>query len=405
MPPPTNPDPSDAARSAPGIDDLVDRMLGDFRLIRRLGKGGMAEVYLAEQTSLKRQVAVKILRPEVKGDGDLSLKRFKAEALAAANLNHPNIVQVYMIGEQEGIHYIAQEFVQGVNLKEYLNRKGPPDAQLALHLMKQVSLALGVAEQAGIVHRDIKPENIMMTRRAEVKVADFGLAQLTMGGQRLNLTQSGMTMGTPLYMSPEQVSGQAVDHRSDLYSLGVTFYHLLSGTPPFRGETALSVAVQHLREQAPPLQDARPDLPAGLCDLIRHLMAKAPEDRPANAQAVLKEIKRIGSSKPTGDEAAPSQNPSLNLSVAAVLAEDVDEMRGVAAPKPDTQVSRTMQTVIAHADRRMSAHVVPMVVATLLAGAAAAAVGWVARPKYTISLPSTAPAQATEASAGPAAPS
>jgi eukaryotic-like serine/threonine-protein kinase len=390
MPPPSDPSPSNARTTPTGIDDLVDRMLGDFRLIRRLGKGGMAEVYLAEQTSLKRQVAVKILRQEVQGDADLSLKRFKAEALAAANLNHPNIVQVYMIGEQEGIHYIAQEFVQGVNLKEFLNRKGPPDSQLALHLMKQVVQALGVAEKAGIVHRDIKPENIMMTRKAEVKVADFGLAQLTMGGQRLNLTQSGMTMGTPLYMSPEQVSGQPVDHRSDLYSLGVTFYHLLSGVPPFRGETALSVAVQHLREKAPLLQEARPDLPAGLCDLIHQLMAKTPDERPASAALVLKDIKRIGSPKPAGDDSAPANNPSLNLSVAAVLADVEDEVTKVQSLKPETQVSRTMQTVIAHADRRMSEHLVPMIVATLLAGAAAAAVGWVSRPKF--SLPTVSPA-------------
>jgi serine/threonine-protein kinase len=151
--------------------------LGEFRIIRPLGRGGMAQVYLAEQTSLHRSVAIKVLRPELLTDKTI-VKRFEQEAKAAAGLIHPNIVQVYAFGQQDGIHYIAQEYVQGLNLRQFLNRKGPPELLIAYHIMRQVSSALAVAGDAGIVHRDIKPENILITRKGEAKVTDFGLAQL-----------------------------------------------------------------------------------------------------------------------------------------------------------------------------------------------------------------------------------
>ncbi|MGH7201135.1 MAG: protein kinase domain-containing protein [Planctomycetaceae bacterium] len=270
---------------------LDPRRLGEFRLLRRLGRGGMAEVYLAEQTTLKRQVAVKVLRPElISGSDDTVLLRFEQEATAAAGLSHPNIVQVYLIGEDGGVHFIAQEYVQGLNLRDYLKREGPPDWPAAVGIMRQVASALDAAAEAGIVHRDVKPENIMITPKGQVKVADFGLAQLTTQGERLNLTQIGMTMGTPLYMSPEQINGQRVDHRSDIYSFGVTCYHMLAGRPPFEGPTAMSVAALHLKGEPAPLAEVRADLPPALCRIVHKMMAKSPADRYPNAQAVLEEI-------------------------------------------------------------------------------------------------------------------
>ena len=280
----------------PDNADLTDRVLGEFRLLRRLGKGGMAEVFLAEQTSLNRYVAIKILLPEnaasIDAD-DVLLKRFQQEAKAAAGLSHPNIVQVYSIGEADGLHYIAQEYVEGTNLADYIKRHGPPDAALATHLMRQVAAALKAASEAGIVHRDIKPENIMLTRDGDAKVADFGLAQLQQAPEKLNLTQAGTTMGTPLYMSPEQVNGTKLDHRSDLYSFGVTAYHMLAGKPPFLGETAMAVAVQHLKDEAPPLSRQRADLPRELCNSIHRMMSKAPAARQTDAAAVLKELDQV----------------------------------------------------------------------------------------------------------------
>ena len=275
--------------NASETDGVFVTELGEFHLLRKLGRGGMADVYLAEQTSLKRKVALKVLRPELLAD-DSYLERFAREAKAAAGLNHVNIVQVYAVGAEDGLHYIAQEFVQGMNLREFLTRKGPPDAAAAIHIIRQVAAALQAAAEAGIVHRDIKPENILLTRQGVVKVTDFGLAQLNQDTDPTHLTQVGTTMGTPLYMSPEQVNGARVDHRSDIYSLGITCYHLLAGQPPFRGETAISVAVQHVNKAPQPLANSRSDLPRRLCDLVHRMMAKNPDERLSDATSVLLEL-------------------------------------------------------------------------------------------------------------------
>ena len=295
---------SAAVAQAASTEDLLDQMLGDFRILRRLGRGGMAEVYLAEQMQLKRNVAVKVLHKDRVKDAGY-LKRFKTEAMAAGSLSHPNIIQVITIGEQDGTHYIAQEYVAGMNLREFLARKGPPELALCVRIVRQVVAALHAAHAAGIVHRDIKPENIMLTRKGEVKVADFGLAQLTQGGERVNLTQDGVTMGTPLYMSPEQVNGSKLDLRTDIYSLGVTCYHMLSGNPPFRGETAIAVAVQHLKHEPESLEKIRGDLPPLLCRIVHKMMSKDPEKRYQSAQAILKDLKRV-----TGDAEAREEHPA-----------------------------------------------------------------------------------------------
>ena len=240
--------------------DLSGRKLGGYRLLRRLGKGAMAEVYLAEQISLSRQVAIKVLRSNLATDATY-VERFQHEARAAAQLIHANIVQIYEVGYADGYHFIAQEYVQGLNLAELMARRGPPDLQRVLAIVRQVAAALCKAAEHGIVHRDIKPENIMLSASGEVKVADFGLARLYRAEDALNLTQIGVTMGTPLYMSPEQVEGKPLDARSDIYSLGVTTYEMLAGEPPFRGETALAIAVQHLQTQPKRLENIRADLP------------------------------------------------------------------------------------------------------------------------------------------------
>jgi serine/threonine-protein kinase len=272
--------------------ELSGRQLGDFHLLRRLGRGAMADVYLAEQSRLKRRVAVKILRPELAGDPTY-LQRFQFEAQAAASLVHANIVQIHEVGCVDQLHYIAQEYVQGQNLREYLARHGPPDLPHALSIMRQVAAALNKAAEQGVVHRDIKPENIMLTTAGEVKVADFGLARLAQAGQSTDLTQVGMTLGTPLYMSPEQVEGKPLDGRSDIYSFGVTCYQMLSGAPPFRAETALAVAVQHLKSEPEPLELRRADLPADLCRIVHRMLAKEPSRRFATARDLLRELRRV----------------------------------------------------------------------------------------------------------------
>lgn len=348
--------------------DLSGRSLGEFKLLRKLGRGGMAEVYLAEQTSLRRNVAVKVLRPEFTADAAY-LKRFQQEATAAGTLNHPNIVQVYLIGEQDGIQFIAQEYVQGRNLKEYLSRKGPLDLNVALVILRQVAAALQAAGAAGIVHRDIKPENILLTRKGEAKVADFGLAQLTLQGEKVALTQVGVTMGTPLYMSPEQVSGKPLDARSDLYSFGVMAYHMLAGKPPYQGETPLAVAVQHLNAECPSLKDVRPDLPDAVCNFVKRLMAKKREDRYSDALAVLQELKQLSRIAAGKEPASVDDASALSLSMSSSSSDRKPSRRQVIWDRPWT---------------RQLLWLIPL---CLAAAGSAAGAGWMLRTKNPFETP------------------
>src|SRR6266852_4136950 len=239
----------------------------------------MGQVYLAEQISLKRKVAIKSMRTDLAVSA-VSLQRFKAEAEAVARVSHANIVQVYAIGEEAGLHYMALEYVEGRNLREFLAKKGTPELSLALRIMRQVAAALLRASELGIIHRDIKPENILLTKRGEIKVADFGLSRcFTAEATTQNLTQTGITLGTPLYMSPEQVQGHPLDPRTDIYSFGITCYHLFAGRPPFAGENPFEVALHHVQTEPVPLNELRPDLPPELCAIVHKMMAKDVEKR------------------------------------------------------------------------------------------------------------------------------
>ena len=272
--------------------DLTGQTLGDYVMLRRLGRGGMAEVFLAEQVSLKRQVAFKVLKPELAKDKQYVL-RFLNEARAAAALVQANIVQIYEVGQVDGYHFIAQEYVRGQNLKQYLNRYGAAEPIMAINVMRQVTAALQKSSEHEIIHRDIKPENIMLAPNGEVKVTDFGLARLNNDKSKTDLTQIGITLGTPLYMSPEQVEGHQVDSRSDIYSLGITSYHMLAGQPPFDGENALAIAVQHVKNDPRPIGELRPDVPTELCDIITKMIAKDPEDRFQSAGELIRRLRKI----------------------------------------------------------------------------------------------------------------
>ncbi len=278
-------EPNSSSTSAPS---LIGTRLGDFQIMRKLGRGGMADVYAARQISLNRDVALKVLRPEFARDKDY-IQRFRREARAAARLNHPNIVQVFEVGNIDSQYYIAQELIDGENLRQRLDRDGVIDSELAVEVLIGVAAALKVAMEAGITHRDIKPENIMQSASGIIKVADFGLARFNAevdvtGG---DLTQAGLTMGTPRYMSPEQVQGKRVDVRSDLYSLGVTMYHLLAGRPPFEADEPLALALMHLQETPAPIDRVRsklnasgnPDLDEWLIAVVNRLMSKSIEAR------------------------------------------------------------------------------------------------------------------------------
>ncbi len=270
-------------------EDLAGRRLGGYRLLRRLGSGAMADVYLAQQESLSRQVAVKVLRRETAARSNAIL-RFTQEARAAAGLVHGNIVQIHEVACVDGIHFLAEEYVAGPTLKGWLLERGPLDARQAFAVLAQVGSALKRAAEQGVVHRDIKPENLLVTPAGELKVADFGLARVLSAADDLDLTQDGTTLGTPLYMSPEQAEGRAVDTRSDLYSLGATLYHLLAGRPPFGGATSVAVAMAHLRETPASLSGLRDDLPPQLAPIIERLLAKSPVDRYQSPLELLQEV-------------------------------------------------------------------------------------------------------------------
>ncbi len=268
---------------------LVGARVGDYQVLRKLGRGGMADVYAARHLSLGRDVALKVLRKDFANDAAY-VERFRREARAAAKLNHPNIVQVFDVGSSGSSHFIAQELIDGENLRQAIDQTGSLSIEEATRVLVDVASALEVASEAGITHRDIKPENIMRSVRGAIKVADFGLARLGGGdldGSRADLTQVGLTLGTPRYMSPEQIQGHAVDSRSDLYSLGVSMYHLLAGRPPFEADDPLALAVMHLHETAKPIDrvrnkrgpDGNPDVPEWMVAVISRLMKKSPADR------------------------------------------------------------------------------------------------------------------------------
>jgi tRNA A-37 threonylcarbamoyl transferase component Bud32 len=307
----TRTEPTRTGEEAPTVD-LTGRTVGDFHILRRLGRGGMGEVYLAEQRSLKRKVALKILRSDLAAN-PTALKRFKQEALAVAQATHANIVQVYACDEADGVTYMALEYVEGRNLKEYLTKKGPPNLLLAISFMRQVAAALQRAAELGIIHRDIKPENILLTRKGEVKVADFGLSRVLGDGPPVNLTQSGITMGTPLYMAPEQVESKPVDARTDIYSFGVTCYHMMAGEPPFTGSNAFEVALAHVRTEPEPLQVVRPDLPEAFCAVVHKMMAKDPADRYQTCRELLRDLAKVRESLSGTPTAVPLEEPGVEL--------------------------------------------------------------------------------------------
>jgi serine/threonine-protein kinase len=350
------------------LSDLVGKKLKDFYILRRLGRGAMAEVYLAQQLSLGRPVALKVLNEEL-GRDPAYVRRFHHEARAAAALVHANIVQIYEVGQSDGTHYIAQEYVPGRNLGEIIHNRGALEPRLALDILRQVAGALAKAAGEGIVHRDIKPENIMLSRSGDVKVADFGLARVQ-GDGAVNLTQVGVTMGTPLYMSPEQIEGRELDSRSDIYSLGVTAYHMLSGTPPFSGDSPLSVAVQHLNQPPEPLVKRRPDLPKNLAALVDRMLAKKPGARFENPSALIRELHQLAAEGATEGWAAKPDDWSLAEMI--MVADD--------RAKATAQLEDLMKTGAMMRVRKWSPRAVAAAVFTcIVAGAAVAAV--MARPR------------------------
>ncbi|MEU8540231.1 protein kinase [Streptomyces sp. NPDC048717] len=274
----------DAAVESFGLGGVVGD--GRYRLTHRLGRGGMAEVFAAEDVRLGRTVAVKLLRPDLAED-PVSKARFTREAQSVAGLNHHAIVAVYDSGEDvvgnQSVPYIVMELVEGRTIRDLLISAEAPGPEQALIIVSGVLEALAYSHQHGIVHRDIKPANVIITHAGAVKVMDFGIARALHGAQS-TMTQTGMVMGTPQYLSPEQALGKAVDHRSDLYATGCLLYELLALRPPFTGETPLSVVYQHVQDMPIPPSEVAHGAPPELDGLAMRALAKDPDDRFQSAE-------------------------------------------------------------------------------------------------------------------------
>jgi serine/threonine protein kinase/tetratricopeptide (TPR) repeat protein len=261
--------------------------LGEYVLEKRIGKGGMGQVFLAKQESLDRQVAVKVLPKELAKD-DTFRARFEREAKSAASLIHPNVIQMYSFGIEKGVPYFAMEYVEGEDLSVQLKRGDQFDIDRAVQIVRDTSKALECAHRKGMVHRDIKPSNIMITPDGSVKVMDFGLAKAAK--VRTSITQTGLIMGTPPYMSPEQGKGDELDVRSDLYSLGIVFYELLTGTVPFHADTPTAVIYQHIYEKPRPLRELNPEVPEAIEAIVLKMLEKKPRDRYSDPSILLADL-------------------------------------------------------------------------------------------------------------------
>ena len=323
-------------------DRYLGRQIGKYRVIRLLGGGAFAWVYEAIDRDLEIPVALKILRPEFAGD-DVAEARFRREASTAAKLRHPNIVVVRDVGQIEGASFVAMDLLSS-SLGHRLHRtRKLPEAEV-IRIGLDVAAALGAAHAAGVIHRDIKPDNILFGRADEAIVADFGLARAL--ASDLALSKSNQVMGTPHYFSPEQARGLELDGRSDLYSLGVTFYHMLAGKPPFQADTAVALALKHVRDQPASLAVHRPDLPPALVSLVMKLLQKDPKDRYPSAGEMLKDLAKVKENVQAGTSgmATINESPILAAAVAPTLAAPVPK---AARPRPEFHWSPGVRTFLA----------------------------------------------------------
>ncbi|HEX3622847.1 MAG TPA: Stk1 family PASTA domain-containing Ser/Thr kinase [Acidimicrobiales bacterium] len=262
---------------------------GRYQIVRHLARGGMAEVYLARDLLLDRPVALKVLFPEFASDRSF-VERFRREARAAANLNHPNIVSIYDWGEDDGTYFIVMEYVDGLTLRDVIRGQGPLMANRAAEIGADIAAALHFAHVNGVIHRDVKPGNVLITK-SQVKVTDFGIARA--GDPAESLTQAGAVMGTATYFSPEQAQGHVVDPRTDVYSLGVVLYEMACARPPFTGDNPVSIAYQHVREDPVPPAQINPDVPDVFSAIVAKAMAKNRANRYSSAEDLRADLVRF----------------------------------------------------------------------------------------------------------------
>lgn len=300
-----------------------------YQIIKSIGEGGMANVYLAYDTILDRNVAVKVLRGDLASD-EKFVRRFQREALSASSLAHPNIVEVYDVGEDNGSYYMVMEYIEGKHLKELIKKRGKLTLSEVIDIMSQICDGLAVAHDSYIIHRDIKPQNIMILDSGLVKITDFGIAMALNSTQ---LTQTNSVMGSVHYLPPEQASGKGSTMQSDIYSMGILMYELLTGTLPFRGENAVEIALKQLKEPIPNLKEKLPDLPNSIVNIVKRATAKNPKNRYSDAREMLNDIKTAMDDSRVGEKIIEFQYPEV---------EDIDRQGAIKkAQRESTENKKT----------------------------------------------------------------
>lgn len=284
-----------------------------YEIIDKVGSGGMSDVYKAKCHKLNRFVAIKVLKPEFSEDKNF-VSKFKVEAQSAAGLAHPNIVSVFDVGEDNGLHYIVMELVEGITLKKYIEKKGRLSVKEAVSIAIQVAQGIEAAHNNHIIHRDIKPQNIIISREGKVKVTDFGIARAASAN-----TINSNAMGSVHYISPEQARGGFIDEKSDIYSLGISLYEMITGNVPFEGDTTVTIALQHIQGEIPPAKNIVPDLPISVEKIIEKCTQKKPDRRYLKVSSLIADLKR---SLITPDEDFVQMVPAMNNQATIMISDD-----------------------------------------------------------------------------------
>jgi serine/threonine protein kinase len=302
--------PSAVSQRPTSLLNVASALEERFQILRELGHGGMGVVIQAYDKQLKEQVAIKVLSPLLSCDAQ-AVERLRREVSAARRITHPNVIRIHDISEVSGLSYVSMEYFEGVNLKEFLRQNGPLSIALMHQIVSQICDGLQAAHDQGVIHRDLKSQNIIINRNNQIKIIDFGLAR----SERLDgMTATGLIMGTPEYMAPEQVAGKVVDERADIYSFGIILYELMTGTVPFTGESAISVGFKQIKDDPPSPRSLNPSIPEELEGVILKALQKEPSQRYRTCAELRKDFEKIlGSAPPSVPATNAKSTPRLKI--------------------------------------------------------------------------------------------
>lgn len=318
-----------------------------YEIIKTIGEGGMANVYLANDLILDRKVAIKVLRGDLSND-EKFIRRFKREALSVSNLSHPNIVEVYDVGEEDGNYYIVMEYIEGKTLKQLLQKRGALTLPEVIDIMTQLADGLAHAHEAYIIHRDIKPQNIMIEDNGLIKITDFGIAMALNSTQ---LTQTNSVMGSVHYLPPEQANGKGSTIKSDIYSLGILMYELLAGSVPFKGDTAVEIALKHMKEKLPSIRKQNPTIPQSIENIVLKATAKNPKNRYDSVREMYSDLKTA--MEKTNEKRLVFEYPENDLEETKVIApikepkKIVDKPEEKESPKEEEKNKNKLPIILA----------------------------------------------------------